>query len=251
MSITFRALKPGEEKEVIAIIEKGYGVESLPHFRWKLMENPSWKYEYSVIGEIEGRIAAVAFLELQTITFLDKTLEVMVGGSGTVPEEFRRRGYYKKLAVSAADRTNRLGKTMFMVFVDENWFTCSALKKLGFYNIFSSEMRVKILSVRRAFTIAAEKLNNTTIDRNLSLTIRIVPDSEKPFVLQLRGGKFSIKENVAEYDLAISGDLKKMVVFFIGNTKRKIVPLLLKREIKVKVRMSSVKKIMNLAKILW
>jgi hypothetical protein len=249
MSIRFRALTPEDEKEAIKIMEKGYGVETLPHFRWKFMDNPSWKYDYSIVGESEGRIAAVVFLEPQRVKFLHKTIEVMVGGSGAVHEDFRQRGFYKAMTVSALDVAHRSGKKMFIAYTDKDAFTSRTLEKIGFYHFFTEEAYAKILSVKRTFEIAAEMLDVAGVDEGLSLAVKIVPDSENPFVLQLRKGKFSIEED-AQCDLEVSGNLKKMIALFIGDRQKKILPLIVKREVRIRFRITAMKRIIQFARFI-
>lgn len=249
MSITFRALTPGEEEEAINIIEKGFQLEAMPHFRWKLMDNPLWKYEHSLIGESEGRIAAVAFFEPQSLKFFHRTIDVLTGGSGAVHKDFRKRGYYKKMAESAVDLTNRLGKPMLIGYATENWFTYYTLKKQGFYPLFSQKMCVKILNVKKTFVIAAERLNKMEIPKEISLDIRIVPDTEEPFVLAVREGTFFIKEDAHHCDLVISGDLQRVAALFIGGVQKKILPLLLKRTVRIRIRLSSLRKVVTLTKM--
>ncbi len=245
--IEYRALKQGEEKEVLTIIEKAYGFVPMPHFRWKTMDNPLWKYEYAIVGETEGRIAAVEFFVPLTMKFLDKTLEVMVGGSGAVPEEFRRRGYYTRLTASAVDMVHRLRKAMLIVYVDQRVFTYPSLKKMGFYPLFYQKKYIKILSVKKVFAMAAEKLNKTR-QLTSSLTVRIVPQCEEPFVLAVKEGQVSLEKDTPGCDLVIAGNIKKMVALLVGSNYRRIVYLFLKREISVRFRIKSLGKILKMAK---
>lgn len=244
--IEYRALKQGEEKEVLTIIEKAYGFAPMPHFRWKTMDNPSWKYEYAIIGETEGRIAVVAFFVPLTMKFLHKTLEVMVGGGASVHPDFRRRGYYTEMAASAVDMAHRLGKAMLIVYVDQKVFTYLPLRKMGFYPLFYQRKYVKILSVKKVFAMAAEKLNKTR-QVTSSLNMRIVPRSEEPFVLALKEGEVSLEEDTPGCDLVISGNIKKMVALFVGSNYKEIVYLFLKREISVRFRIKSLGKIFRVA----
>lgn len=249
MSITFRALTPGEEDKAINLIEKEYQLEAMPHFQWKLMDNPLWEYKYSLVGEHEGRIAAVAFFEPQSIKFLHRTIDVVTGGSGAVHKDFRKRGYYKKIAESAVELVKESGKSMLIGYADEDWFTYHSLKKQGFYPLFTQKSCVKILSVKKAFVIAAERLNTMGVPTTVSFAIQIVPETEDPFVLTLEKGIFSITERAHHYDVVVSGDLKRVVAHFIGGKQKKIVLLLLKRAVKVKVRLLSLKRVVMLARM--
>ncbi len=249
MSITFRSLIPGEEDKAINIIEQGFQLEAMPHFKWKLMDNPLWKYEYSLIGESEGRIAAVAFFEPHSIKFLHKTIDVLTGGSGVVHKDFRRRGYYKKIAASAVDLVIQLGIPLLIGYTTENLFTYYTLKKQGFYPLFSQKICVKILSVKRAFIIAAERLNKMGVPEKISFNIWIIPDTEDSFFLTLEKGTFSIRGDAQQYDVVLSGDLKSVVALFIGGAQKKVLPLLLTRAVKIKVRLSSLGTLIILAKV--
>lgn len=251
MCIEFRALNPEEEDKVIDFIEKGYGFAPMPHFKWKLMDNPLWRYEHSRVGEFEGEIVAAGFFEPVAMKFLSGTIPVMIFGAATVHLDFRKRGYYKKMVISAVDVIHSLGKTMFMAYAVENEIAYPALKKLGFYHLFSQKKYVKILNIKKTFVIGAERLNKARFFKNASLNIRIVPDSEEPFMVRLQKGKCTIDEDSPDSDLALSGDLKKVVAFFIGNAQKEIITLILKRTVRVKFRITSLMKILRAAKMMW
>ena len=258
MEINYRTLKPGEEEKAIELIEKGYGFTLMPHFRWKLMENPCWDYKYSIVGECDSNLVAIALLEPVKIKFLDKTIDVLVGGGATVHPDFRRRGCYTYLATSSAEVTCSLGKTLFMAYALQNEFTFTVLKRIGFFHLFSQKTYAKILDVKKTFALAAHWLNRTKFFGDLSLNVRIDPDSGEPFLAMVRCGVVSIEENSPDIDINIdididididiSGDLKKVVVFLINGRPLEIIRLLVTRKIRVRFRLLSLGKILRMVK---
>lgn len=261
MDIKYRALKPGEEEETMSLIEKGYGFASMPHFRWKLFENPQWDYEYSVVGESDGNLVAIVLLEPIHMKFLDKTIDVLVGGGATVHPDFRKRGCYTSLITSSVDLSCSLGKTLFLVYVLQNDFTFTMLKRRGFFHLFSQKKYVKILDLRKTFALAAERLNKTGFFGNLSLSIRINPDSGEPFLVTVEKGIVSLKDTPdsdsdsistaidIDIDIDISGDIKKMVAFLINRNPKEIIWLLMMRKIKVQFRLQSLGNIVKMVKM--
>jgi hypothetical protein len=250
MSITFRSLNPGEEEQAVNTLRKGFGAATMRYFMWRFVDNPLWEYDYSVVGEYEGNIVAVSFLWPQEIKFLCKPVKIMNSGYGSVDPQFRRKGCYTITTKIAREKARNLGKTMVAGYVGENEFTYTTLKKIGFFHLFSQTNYVKILSVEKTATIAAEILNKTRIFRNLSLKIRLIPESEKSFVLRVYKGKFFVEEDSPDCDLELSGNLRKLVTLLIGNMILGIIPLVLKREVKAKFRVSSIKKVIQLALML-
>lgn len=259
MDINYRTLNPGEEEKAMSLIEKGYGFAPMPHFRWKLMENPRWDYEFSVVGESDGNLVAMVLLEPVKMKFLDETIDVLVGGGATVHPDFRRRGLYTYLITSAVDVSFGLGKTVFLVYAPQNEFTFTVLKKRGFFHLFSQKKYVKILDVRKTVALAAERLNRTGFFGNLSLSIRIDPDSGEPFLVTIRKGVISFKDSPDSdfnrsktdigIDVDISGDIKKMVAFLINGKYKEIIWLLVMRKVKVRFRLLSLGNIVKMVKM--
>lgn len=243
MCIEFRSLVPGEEDKAVDFIEKGYGFQPMPHFRWKLMDNPLWKYDYSRISEYNGKIVAAAFFEPVSMKFFSRAITVMVAGAGAVHPDFRKRGYYTKMTVSALEMARHLGKTMFVAYVVEREIAYPALKTMGFYHLFSQRKYVKILNVKKTFVIAAERLNKTKFFKNVSLSIRMVPDSEEPFLVRLKKGVLTVEKDSNDCDLVVSGDLKKVITLVVSNTYKEIIPLVLTGKVTVKCRLRSLVKI--------
>ncbi|MBU7046272.1 MAG: GNAT family N-acetyltransferase [Theionarchaea archaeon] len=259
MDINYRTLNPGEEEKAMSLIEKGYGFAPMPHFRWKLFENPCWDYEYSVVGESDGNLVAIMLLEPVKMKFLDKTIDVLVGGGATVHPDFRRRGLYTYLVTSSADVSFGLGKPMFVLYALQNDFTFTVLKKRGFFHLFSQKKYVKILDVRKTVALAAERLNKTGFLGNLSLNIRIDPDSGEPFLVIIRKGIVSLRnspdsdsdssKNDICIDVDISGNIKKMVAFLINGKFKEIIWLLATRKVKVRFRLQSLRNIARMVKM--
>ena len=259
MDINYRTLNPGEEEKAMSLIEKGYGFVPMPHFRWKLFENPCWDYEYSVVGESDGNLVAIMLLEPVKMKFLDKTIDVLVGGGATVHPDFRRRGLYTYLVTSSADVSLGLGSNMFVLYALQNDFTFTVLRKRGFFHLFSQKKYVKILDVRKTVALAAERLNKTGFFGNLSLNIRIDPDSGEPFLVIIRKGIVSLRnspdsdsdssKNDICIDVDISGNIKKMVAYLINGKYKEIIWLLATRKVKVRFRLQSLRNIARMVKM--
>ncbi|MBU7017486.1 MAG: GNAT family N-acetyltransferase [Theionarchaea archaeon] len=259
MEVKYRTLKPGEEEKAMSLIEEGYGFRPMPHFRWKLIENPCWDYEYSIVGESDGSLVAIELLEPVKMKFLDGTIDVLVGGGATVHPDFRRRGCYAYLITSAADLSRRLDKTVFLVYALQNDFTFTVLKRKGFFHLFSQKKYVKILNVRKTFALAAKRLNKTGFFGNLSLHIHINPDSGEPFLARVEKGIVSLidspvpdsdRSNIdTSIDIAVSGDIKKMVAFLINGQPKRIIHLLIMRKIRVRFRLLSLRNIIKMVKM--
>jgi GNAT superfamily N-acetyltransferase len=248
--IQFRSLKPGEEKEAYDIIEKGYELATMPHFRWRFTDNPSWNYDYSAIGETEGRITTIAFLEPQTVKFLDGTLSMLVAGAGVVHPDYRGRGYYKMMTNYIMNKAREMGRTVFAVYVLKDRFTYSVLKKYGFFPLHLQHQYIKVLNMRNAFLMATHVLNTISLPEDLCLNMKIVPKSEDPFVLRLENGKSSIGEDTEDFDFRLSGDIEKIVQPLLRRDLLQIIFLFLRRVVKLRVKLSSLKKLVKLAKIM-
>jgi GNAT superfamily N-acetyltransferase len=245
MPITFRTATPEEIDEIISIIEEGYEIEVMPHFKWRLLNSPEWDYTHSVVGEVEGTIAAVGLLEPQTVAFLERTLDAVIGGGVVVSKDFRRRGFYKKIVNACIATAKTFNKDLLIGYAQKDQFVYPSLKKMGFYHIFSQMRYIKILNVREAFKIAVDILNRRKV-RNVSFSIRIVPKNEEPFIIQLQK-IFSLHDN-GNYDIEISGDIKQVITIFAGGNLLKIIPPLLKRKVRISFGIQSVPKVIQLIK---
>jgi hypothetical protein len=246
MGIQFRSLKHGEEDDVYNMLKKTYRLMSRSQFTWRFLDNPQWDFDYTIIGEIEGKIAAITFLEPQTIKFLGGTMDIAVGGVGVVNPSFRKRGYFKAMVAQNVVKTNQLKKTMFMAYVIKNQFVYPSLKKEGFFLLNFQNRYMKILNVKETFKVVITMAKILTFPEKISLNVKIAPESEESFILQLKNGKLFIKENNEDFDIKISGNIKKMIPSLIDRDFLGVLPLLLRRTIKICVTFSSLKKIFAL-----
>jgi GNAT superfamily N-acetyltransferase len=247
MPITFRTVTPEEITHIISIIENGYNIEVMPHFKWRLLDSPEWDYTHSVVGEVEGTIATVGVLEPQTVAFLKNTLDAVIGGGVMVHKDFRRRGFYKKVVNACLDTAKTLKKDLLIGYAQKDQFAYPSLKKIGFYHIFSQVRYIKILNVREAFKVAVDILNQRK-HFDGSFAIRIVPKNEEPFIIQLQKIFSLCDNNNCDIDIEISGDIKQVLTIFASGNLLKIVPLLLKRKVRISFGIQSVPKVIHLIK---
>lgn len=241
-----RTVKPEDKKEVYYTVQKGHPFGSMTHLKWK--DKDLWIPEYTVVAEHDNSIAAVAFFEPQTKVVCSTGVDVLAGGGGAVlgldPKEC-----YTEVMTFAVDMAHSQKKAL-MTYVAQNEFTYPVLKELGFYHLFSQRKYVMILNVKKMITIAAEKLNKAGVPGNISLTVRIIPDSEPPFAVQVHKGMISIKEDTPS-DVEVSGAVKSLVAFMTGGIRAGAILLVLRRTVKIRVRIAAVVQVIHLLRVLW
>lgn len=246
--IHYRTLRPGEEQEAYDIIARSFPFSALEYLTWRFMDNPSWKYEYTTVGEIDGEIVAVFFLEPQVITFLDGFLDVMVGGGGAVHERHRRKGYYKMMNVLNIEKARERGKDFYVAHTLKKDIAYKSLEKNGFFPLAVQSHFIKILCVRETVQSVKGALNRKKIPRDLTVGIRVSPLLEDSFIVQVRNGTFSVQEDSSDCDLDLSGDVKEIMMALISRNLLKISMLVLGKKIRVKIRILSLGKLARLAK---
>jgi hypothetical protein len=237
--IHYRTLKPGEEQAAYDIIAQSYAFTAFEYFTWRFMDNPSWKYEYTTVGEIDGQIVAVFFMEPQVMTFLDGFLTVMVGGGGAVREQYRRKGYYKMMNTLNIEKTRALGKDVYVAYAIKKDVAYGSLERSGFFPLGVQSHFVKILHIKETVESVMGLLNQRKVPENLVVRIRISPLSEDPFIVQVRNGTFSIQEDSSDFDMNLSGDVHEVMNAMIMKNPLKISSLLLRRKTRVRIRFSS------------
>lgn len=246
--IRYRTLKPGEEQAAYDIIAQSYAFTAFEYLTWRFMDNPSWKYEYTTVGEIDGQIVAVFFMEPQVMTVLDGFLTIMVGGGGAVREQHRRKGYYKMMNTLNMEKTRALGKDVYIAYAIKKDVAYKSLKNSGFFPLGVQSHFVKILHIRETGESVMELMSQRKVPGNLVVRIRISPLSEDPFVVQVRDGAFSIQEDSSDSDMDLSGDIHEAMNAVIMRNPLKILNLLLKRKIRVRIRFSSLRNLAYLIK---
>ena len=246
--IHFRSLTPGEEEEAYNIIASGYNFVTMPHIKWRFMDNPSWDYEYSAVGEVDKKIVAVSFLERQSMKILDGTIEVLVGGAGAVHPDYRRRGYYKKMNAWNIAKTRSLKIPLFAAYVVRNDITYPTLKKEGFFPFTSQHHYMKILNVKKTFILSLEMLNALPLPA-LSLHVRIIPQGEDPFVLQMEKGTFSISADAPRADIVLSGDIKTLIPLLANKRIVNIFALWITKKVTIRIRCASLLKVLTLFRV--
>ncbi len=250
MSNSFRPLKPGEEEEVLEILKPEFRLANVSHLRWRFMDSPFWDYDYSVVGEADGRIVAAAFLEPQPMKMLDGTIDILLFGAGVVRPAYRRRGYYRGMIKWSINKSFQMRKTLVTACIVSNLFFYPALKKDGFFPLEFQHRYIRVLNMKETLLATIEMAKMIKIPEKILLKVRIVSKSEEPFVLRLQNGKVSVEEDGPEYDGELSGDVERVIPLLIDRDFKGVAALFLKRRVKIGVRLSFLRKIVRLTKML-
>ncbi len=240
-----RRVKPGDKEHVYYIIQRGHPFGSMTHVKWK--HKKRWIPEYTVVGEHNNSIAAVAFFESQTKVVCNEGVDVLAGGGGAVLGLDPKECYADVMGCAATMAHDQ--KKPLITYVATNEFTYPVLKELGFYHLFSQRKYVKILNVKKMIGIAAEKLEKAGVPGNISLMIRVVPDSEPPFVVKVHKGMITVKDD-APSDVDVSGDIKSLTAFMTGGIRAGVIPLFLRRRVKIRVHIAAVVPIIHFLRVL-
>ncbi|MGC1122599.1 MAG: hypothetical protein WBA22_16050 [Candidatus Methanofastidiosia archaeon] len=246
-----RLSTPEDIEEVSHILKKGHRFSSMTHVGWKLDDTRQSPHDYTVILEEEKAVTGTAFFETQSKQVLGGALTVLTGGGGAVYPEENMPSKYSAMMSFAQGLAENSGHTAIITYVATNEFTYPILKKIGFHQLFHQRSQVKILNVKKMIAIAVEKLNRAGVPDTLKLVIRILPESEEPFSIRLNSGIFSLEEDTNDSDIEIAGTVRKVVASLISNAHTDVVGVLLRRQVAVRVRISSVVSILHVVRFLW
>ena len=246
--IRYRQLNSGEEQDAYSIIAQAYAPPASEYLAWRFFDNPSWKYEYSTVAEIDGEIVAVFFLEPQVVTFMDGFLDIVVGGGGAVHAQYRRKGYYKMMNTLNIEKTRGMGKDLYVAHAMRRDVVYESLKKKGFFPLGVQSHFIKILSVRETVHSVMELVNQKRVPESLTMRIRISPLVEAPFIVQVKNGTFSVEEDSLDSDMDLTGDIEKAMIALVEQNFRMISVLLLKKKIRVRIRVSSIVRLARLTR---
>jgi hypothetical protein len=245
-----RLSTPEDMEDITEILKKGHRFSSMTHVGWKLGDATLSPREYMVILEEEKKVTGTIFFEQQSKQVLGGALTVLAGGGGAIYPEENLSAKYSAMISYVQDIAGRAGHPV-ITFASLNEFTYSLLKNMGFHPLFYQKNYVKILNVKKMIAIAVEKLNRAHVPDTITLVIRVLPESEDPFSIRLTNGIFSLEEDTSDSDIEVAGDLRNVVTSLTSNAHMSIVSALLKRQVTMRVRISSVVCILHLVLFLW
>jgi hypothetical protein len=245
-----RLSTPEDMEDITEILKKGHRFSSMTHVGWKLGDAALSPREYTVILEEEKKVTGTIFFEQQSKQVLGGALTVLAGGGGSLYPEGNMSAKYSAMISCVQELAGRAGHPV-ITFASLNEFTYSLLKNMGFHPLFYQKNYVKILNVKKMIAIAVEKLNRAHVPDTTTLVIRVLPESEEPFSLRLTNGVFSLEEDTSDSDIEVAGDLRTVVTSLISNAHMNIVSALLKRQVTIRVRISSVVRVLHLVLFLW
>lgn len=245
-----RLSAPEDTEDIIEILKKGHKFSSMTHVGWKLGDAVLSPREYMVILEEEKKVTGTIFFESQSKQVLGGALTVLTGGGGAVYPEENMSAKYSAMMSCVQELAERAGHPV-ITFAAFNESIYPLLKKMGFHQLFHQRSYVKILNVKKMIAIAVEKLNRAHVPDTITLVMRILPESEEPFSIRLTNGVFSLEEDSSDSDIEVAGDLRKVVASLTSNAHMNLVSALLKRQVTMRVRISSVVRVLHLILFLW
>ncbi|MBU7023405.1 MAG: hypothetical protein HXS40_04490 [Theionarchaea archaeon] len=245
-----RLSTPEDMEDITDILKKGHKFSSMTHMGWKLGDAILSPREYMVILEEEKKVTGTIFFESQSKQILGGTLTALTGGGGALYPEEDMPEKYSVMMSYVQGLAEQAGHPV-ITFAALSEFTYPLLKKMGFHQLFHQRSYVKILDVKKMIAIAMEKLNRAHVPDTITLVMRIRPESEDPFSIRLANGVFSLEEDTGDSDIEVAGDLRKVVASLTGNAHMNLVGALLKRRVTVRVRISSMVRVLQLILFLW
>jgi hypothetical protein len=245
-----RLSTPEDMEDITDILIRGHRFSSMTHMGWKLDDAALSPREYMVILEEEKKVTGTIFFESQSKKVLGGTLTVLTGGGGALYPEENMSEKYSAMMSCVQELAEHAGHPV-ITFAAFNEFIYPLLKKMGFYQLFHQRSYMKILDVKKMIAIAVEKLNRAHVPDTITLVMRVRPESGEPFSIRLTNGVFYLEEDTSNSDIEVAGDLRKVVASLTGNAHMNLVSALFKRQVTVRVRISSLVRVLQLMLFLW